>query len=286
MVFGVETKAVCSRVGVFIVQLIALAFLVALFAVSVMQMKSHEKTSLNRALLGDCKGDNWSAHSPFRFSPCFSGICDPEYLMCPWPTSRTTFRLIFTMMGAVILLGLTVCMVLNKKIGCCSHRMLSYTIITGNITMALLAFVSMCMDADKVRTSASWCKNGLSNVTWKPVQPSGFKCDYNGYIVTCVLDAVVFVVFALATFVFIKYVRSDMFGVIGSPSGSAPLKADSAPPAAVASSSSSRSSFSSKPVSRPMEPPRSSSSSRAPPPAAGRDQRGFSAVLMNDGLDP
>jgi len=76
---------------------------------------------------------------------------------------------------------------------------LSFFCLVGTVVM-------MGVDSKSVYNSSQWCKDGLSGVEWSPSDPS-IHCNYTPFIIVCVLDAAVFLAWAMNFGFMIRYLR-------------------------------------------------------------------------------
>jgi len=180
---------------------------IAVFVLSAIQTQSRETTTAGSKL--DAKDSDpcnnvkaFSDHRPVRFQ--VNG--DPDDLYCGWKTTRTLLRMGISLLGFISSIFGFFCMIKKRKWS-------FYFFVILCLGFSLSFFASMCLDANDVRISNSWCENGIpdSDVT----SPSGtlnpqVSCHEKLYIWTCGVDIICCFIWLGAMISGFRYARKRM----------------------------------------------------------------------------
>jgi len=135
---------------------------------------------------------------------------DPTYLQCSWPTNNQMLRLF---LGFLSIFWGGVGIYAVKK----SKRIFYFIYFLGNIAVAFFFFWAMCIDSNDVRSSRSWCEEGMEGASFSSAKgkmnltpeeiAEMIDCNFTKYIIVCLLDAGAFVLWAAVAALSFQYYR-------------------------------------------------------------------------------
>jgi len=166
----------------------------AVFAFSAMQYKDVTSTKAGSFISGgSCKN---VLHQPLRFR--FES--DPNYLFCGWTTKNEAIRICVSLAS---FFGTIIAIIALRR----SWKALIWLYALICLVFGGLYFWVMALDASAIRTSSTWCSDGLPGMNY---QNGKIVCSFTPFAITALLDAVGFICQILVVIFGIRHARRIM----------------------------------------------------------------------------
>eukprot|EP01114_Cavostelium_apophysatum_P006514 TRINITY_DN1785_c0_g1_i1.p1 TRINITY_DN1785_c0_g1~~TRINITY_DN1785_c0_g1_i1.p1 ORF type:complete len:244 (+),score=25.79 TRINITY_DN1785_c0_g1_i1:230-961(+) len=189
-----EKKSVTGRFGqklpIVVIMILTVAVVLVLFGFTCFGFANNTETDAGANLNNDC---SFKGYRPTRLRSKF----DTEYLMCGWKSSRQAHRFVVCIVAA---LSPILFFIADRR----KWRPAVFVYATWAGVLGALFFWAMCNDATDVHNNLNFC-NDLEDLSGNPV-----VCGFWPFIVTCLFDALAFVVQAIQGLIVARYAWKSM----------------------------------------------------------------------------